>query len=73
MHHGPVRLRTLVTGQIRWRRIQTILKPNIVVQLWRQRPSQSGAARPVQIFADRALSQTEAAGDGALGHPDAVV
>lgn len=39
------------------------------LQLRRQRPGQAGAARTVEIFADRALSQVEASGNGALGQP----
>jgi len=63
----------LFAGQIRGRRIKPVLEPDIVIQLRRQRPRQAGAARTVEILADRALSQVEAAGNGALGHADAVV
>ena len=73
MNERPIGLRTLVAGQIGWWRIEAVLEPDVVVQLRRQRPSQAGAARAVEIFAHRALSQVEAAGNGALGHADAMV
>ena len=73
MHDGPIRLRTLIAGQIGRRRIEAVLKPDIVIELRRQRPGQAGATGSIQVLADRALSQVEAAGNGALGHAEAVV
>ena len=46
---------------------------DIVIQLRWQRPGQAGAAGSVEVLADRALGQAEAAGNGALRHADAVV
>ena len=73
MHHRPIRLRTVIAGQIRWWRIKPVLEPDIVIQLRRQRPGQASAARTVQVLADRSLSQAKAPGNAALGHADAVV
>jgi hypothetical protein len=73
MHERPIRLRTFLAGPIRGWRIQAVLEPDIVIQLWPQRPGQAGAAGAVEVLADRALGQAEAAGNGALRHADAVV
>ena len=73
MHNRPIRLRTLIAGQIGWWRIKPVLEPDIVIQLRRQRPGQAAAAGSVEVLADRALGQAKAAGNGALGHADAVV
>ena len=69
MYRDPIRLRPFFAGQIRWRRIKAVLEPDIVIQLRRQRPGQAGAACTVEIFAHRALSQVEAAGNGAWDMP----
>ncbi len=66
-------MRTLVAGPIGRRRKQAVLAPDVVIQLWRQRPSQAGATSSIEVFADRALGQAQAAGNGALRHADAVV
>jgi hypothetical protein len=68
MHERPVRMRTLVAGPIGRRRKQAVLKPGVVIKLRRQRPGQVGAAGSIHVLADRALGQTEAAGNGALRH-----
>ncbi len=73
MYERPIRLRTLVAGQIGGRRIQAVLELDIVIQLRWQRPGQAGAAGSVEVLADRALGQPQAAGNGALRHADAVV
>ena len=73
MNERPIRMRTFVAGQIGGRRIEPVLEPDIVIKLRRQRPGQPGAARSVHVLAHRALSQAKAAGNGALGHADAVV
>ena len=73
MNERPIGLRTLVAGQIGWWRIEAVLEPDVVVQLRRQWPGQAGAARSVEVLADRALGQAQAAGNGALRHADAVV
>ena len=73
MNERPIRMRTFIAGQIGGRRIKPVLKPDIVIKLRWQRPSQPGAARSVQVLAHRSLSQAKAAGNGALGHADAVV
>jgi hypothetical protein len=66
-------MRTLVAGPIGKRRKQAVLELDVVVQLCWQWPGQAGAAGSVDVLAYRALGQTEAAGNGALGHADAVV
>jgi hypothetical protein len=66
-------MRTLVAGPIRRRRKQAVVELDVVVQLRRQRPGQTGAAGSVEVLADRALGQAQAAGNGALRHADAVV
>lgn len=73
VHEHPVRMRTLVAGPIGRRRKQAVLEPDVVILLRWQRPDQTGAAGAVHLLADRALGQTEAAGNGALRHADAVV
>ncbi|MGY3463246.1 hypothetical protein ACVW0I_000117 [Bradyrhizobium sp. LM6.11] len=73
MHERPVWMRTLVAGPIRRRRKQAVVELDVVVQLRRQRPGQTGAAGSVEVLADRALGQAQAAGNGALRHADAVV
>jgi hypothetical protein len=73
MHRGPIRLGALIAGQIGGGWIKPGLEPDVVVQFRGQRPGKAGATRSVDILAHRALSQVEAAGDGALGHADAMV
>jgi len=73
MDKRPIRMRTLVAGPIGRRWKQAVLEPDVVIQLRRSRPGQAGAAGSVHVLADRALGQTEAAGNGALRHADAIV
>lgn len=73
MYERPVGMRSLVAGPIGRRRKQAVLELDVVIQLRWQRPGQAGAAGSVDVLADRAMGQTEAAGNGALRHADAVV
>ncbi|MBT1516854.1 hypothetical protein KIP88_41360 [Bradyrhizobium sp. SRL28] len=69
MNQRPIRLRTLIAGEIgRWRK-QAVLKPDIVIELRRQRPGQAGLARSVEVLVDRALGQAEAAGNSRCDVP----
>jgi hypothetical protein len=65
MDHRPVGLRSLVGRHVRRRREQQGLEPRIV-ELIGQRPTKAGAASAVEVVADRALAQADAAGDDAL-------
>src|SRR5208337_3814317 len=65
MHRSPVRDRALVGRHIgSWRKQQRLELR--VIQSVRQRPGQTGAARPAQIVAHRCLAQLQASPDHPL-------
>ena len=61
MHPGPIGHRTLIGRGPAGRRKQQRFEPR-VIEIFGQRPSDPGGARPAQIPADRALAQPQAAG-----------
>ena len=65
MHGRPIRNRPLIRRHVRLWRKQQRLEPR-VVQVVRQRPRQTGSARPAQVIADRTLAQPQAMTNNAL-------
>ena len=66
MHLGPVGFGTLVRREIGQWWEEPRLEPIVVIEFGRQRPAQAALAGAPEVFADRALSEAQAARDGVL-------
>src|SRR5919202_4954646 len=63
---GPIGLGPGLGRQIRRGREEQRLEAEVIIEFRRQGPAQAGATGAAEIFADRALAQAEAFGDGLL-------